>query len=342
LGSLSRTDYGLLPFMLLLSTTMLGRFLKTHWQRRCLLVFLGSVIGLLIATAHNYLVSGHFTQMSAQIKLSWSAAVGHSIVPPLRLLFETAFPVSGSSEFMKTTLLEVVLVIAVIFIIRFGWMLRSRTELRAWMPAIAVMLGCALTITGYVVLYRHNSQGLQRWYAANMIAPVAILLAGALAILVSKPLVLVPSSVLVLAAYFYFGVMGALTTWFAHQPGMLHAAQHLKARSDPQARYGSWNAGIIGFFSEIRVINIDGVVNDEIYDYMKNNELFDYLVKNDIRYLVDYDEMIRNPEYRSRGGYLDGRFDRCVRPLQAIDGGAPGWGGKDSRLRIFEVVPGCT
>jgi hypothetical protein len=170
-----------------------------------------------------------------------------------------------------------------------------------------------------------------------------MLLAGALSILVSK--YLVPSSVILLAAYVYSGLIGAFGAFAllcAHQAGMLNAALHLKAHSDPQSRYGSWNAGIIGFFSGIRLINIDGVVNDEIYDHMKSNKLFDYLLKNNIRYLVDYDVMIQNQAYRSRGGYLDGRFDRCVRPLQAIDGGAPGWGGKDSRLRIFEVVPDCS
>jgi hypothetical protein len=338
LGSLSRTDYGLLPFVLLLATTMASRFLKTDWQKRCFLVFLGSVIGILIATAHNYWVSGHFIQMSAQIKLYWSATVGHSIVPPFRLFLETALPFSGLSHPVRRTVLEVVLVITVIFFARCYGISRSKTEIRTRIPAITVMLGCVLAVTGYIVLYRHNSQGLQPWYAANLVAPVAILLAGAGSILLSK--YLVPSSVIILAAYAYSGLIGAFTLCCAHQAGMLNAGLHLKTQSDPQFRYGSWNAGIIGFFSEIRLINLDGVVNDEIYDYMKNNKLFDYLLKNNIRYLVDYDEMIRNQKYRSRGGYRDSRFDRCVRPLKVIDGGARGW--EKSYLRIFEVAPDCS
>ena len=41
-----------------------------------------------------------------------------------------------------------------------------------------LMVGTALTLAAYVLFYSHNSEALQIWYAANLLVPVALLLAA--------------------------------------------------------------------------------------------------------------------------------------------------------------------
>ena len=40
------------------------------------------------------------------------------------------------------------------------------------------------------------------------------------------------------------------------------------AEAEPAGLVGSWNAGIIGYYQGGDVINLDGLVNNEVYPYM--------------------------------------------------------------------------
>jgi hypothetical protein len=52
---------------------------------------------------------------------------------------------------------------------------------------------------------------------------------------------------------------------------------------------GAWNAGIPGFFSHSRVVNLDGLVNDDIQPAIFANSVPCYLARNHLRSLVDQD-----------------------------------------------------
>jgi hypothetical protein len=135
--------------------------------------------------------------------------------------------------------------------------------------------------------------------------------------------------------------MGAASLFavpFPHQAGMMKAGLFLKQHPAPVI-YASWNAGIISYFSGLRLVNIDGITNDEVLPYIKSNTLFDYIRSRNIRYLIDYEETLTNRARRMRGGYLDRRMDQCVHALDAIDGDAPKW--LESRVKVFEILPGC-
>jgi hypothetical protein len=72
-----------------------------------------------------------------------------------------------------------------------------------------------------------------------------------------------------------------------HRLNMLEAARWLGRNTDPDARIGSFNAGIIGYFSERTVINLDGVVNEGAYKARRDGRLLEYMCSKQIRYLVD-------------------------------------------------------
>ena len=60
------------------------------------------------------------------------------------------------------------------------------------------------------------------------------------------------------------------------------------SRVVPQGqRVGAFNAGMLAFFSERQVINLDGVVNREALSALRQRKLLSYLQRRDIRYLVD-------------------------------------------------------
>jgi len=75
-----------------------------------------------------------------------------------------------------------------------------------------------------------------------------------------------------------------------------NAALWLKRNTNPNIIVGSWNAGEIAFFSDRKVINLDGLVNDNNYfntilsnkDKFNSTEFIEYLNKLNITYLVDY------------------------------------------------------
>ncbi|MFX1501527.1 MAG: hypothetical protein ACFFDH_11245, partial [Promethearchaeota archaeon] len=76
----------------------------------------------------------------------------------------------------------------------------------------------------------------------------------------------------------------------------------LKTNTNTEDIIGSWNAGVIGFFSERRVINFDGLVNSHNYYEMiledgnnrcyicrfNSSKFVEYLNEENVSYIVDY------------------------------------------------------
>lgn len=73
-------------------------------------------------------------------------------------------------------------------------------------------------------------------------------------------------------------------------------------------RIGAWNAGIIGYYQGGQVVNLDGLVNNNIYSYAVNNDLPSYLTDQNIIYIVDFQRMFAEEARRKRGGYNDAAF----------------------------------
>ena len=72
-----------------------------------------------------------------------------------------------------------------------------------------------------------------------------------------------------------------------HRVNQLEAAEWLEANTSEGARIGSFNAGIVGYFSERTVINLDGAVNNKAYEARRERLLLGYICDEKIEYLVD-------------------------------------------------------
>jgi hypothetical protein len=120
----------------------------------------------------------------------------------------------------------------------------------------------------------------------------------------------------------------------------MEAGRRIARMQTGQHRYAAWNAGIIGSFSQKEIINIDGLVNDEVLPFLIQRNLPAYIQKRRIDTIVDYEVMFEQDRWLRRGGYDRRWITRCIEPGQYMDDpDSPRW--IESRLRAFSVRHGC-
>lgn len=73
---------------------------------------------------------------------------------------------------------------------------------------------------------------------------------------------------------------------------LLQAARWIEAGTPEDAIVGSWNAGILSYFSKRTVVNLDGVVNSRAIEINKSRRLNEYLKERKINYIADVDSEI--------------------------------------------------
>jgi hypothetical protein len=97
----------------------------------------------------------------------------------------------------------------------------------------------------------------------------------------------------------------------------------IAARTGPSARVGSFNAGMISFFSGRTTVNLDGVMNDNALEALRAGTLCDYVDAQRLDYLadnrlaieffLDADRSCRAAGWRSRWQTVH----RVARPIDA-------------------------
>jgi hypothetical protein len=193
-------------------------------------------------------------------------------------------------------------------------------------------IAALLVVFGYTLVYMFNGS-VQYWYAANYFAAVAVLLSMLFARLPERLSALGPAAVAVWLAGAAYQYAHPPWTW---APAMVEAGRALKA-SPALSPVGSWNAGIISFFAERPVINLDGLVNDAVHPHITGGTLARFVDEADIRYLADFADIFSDAGGR-RGGYADGRLRACVRPLRTF---RPERAFADTPLTLYDVDQSC-
>jgi hypothetical protein len=75
--------------------------------------------------------------------------------------------------------------------------------------------------------------------------------------------------------------------WHALHPEFHRAARWIALHTRPDVVVGAWNAGILSWFSDRTVVNLDGVMNDEALEALRARRLAAYLEQRRIGLLVD-------------------------------------------------------
>jgi hypothetical protein len=271
------------------------------------------------------------------MKYYWSqfggSSLGMASSIPLRAIgFDFYF--TSSYEWVSRIPFVYLYILLSIIILRI-YFSRNRLLVLPHDPAIfkkvALAFASLISVTGYMIVYRYDGV-IQNWYTANLILPVWILGVGVVGYLqmlnpARTDLLTIVLSFITLSTFilnvFWMYPLQVHSPW-PHQQVLLEAGKYLDVHA-PDGRVGAWNAGVIGYYQGGTVVNIDGLVNDDIYRYAVSNSLPHYLEEKDIRYIVDFNVMFSSP-FRERGGYDNPIFLQRLQPLKTFDQGEfPSW-----------------
>lgn len=313
-GMLARSDFGLLPLCTACAYGLWDwRARKISQQFRAAASGLGGAFfGMMIIVAHSYLISGHLTQSSAKEKLFWSQIEGFSTHRALQILFSFFYPLANM-QFYNTdyrsgwlyiggSAIRLLTLCLLIYLLVRGLSARGRPLDQA------LVVGMVSTAIAYSILYRFDSAAVQPWYAANYEIPAALVVAASLSTI--RGTFWRNFGAGVVALWVLAGVaLSCEPTWPA-QAGHYRAGIYLLDHPELQPA-GAWNGGIIAYFSRQPVINLDGLVNDDVYQYVVTNTLGDYLGRRGVRYIFDTQDMFSGSMPR-RGGYEGPGLTRCL------------------------------
>jgi hypothetical protein len=103
-----------------------------------------------------------------------------------------------------------------------------------------------------------------------------------------------------LVRYYWDGELTYVSWNLSWNDEMYRAAQWINVNVPEGERVGSWNAGVVGYYAQRPVINLDGLINDfELLEHIRNRTVAEYIRSRDIRFLSDMDR------YFDRAGVRD-------------------------------------
>jgi len=328
-GNLARSDFGVLSASCMAALWVLrGRSVGSETQLPLAAVAtLGSGAGVALISLHTLYWSGSVIQSSARMKSHWGALRGYDVGGLIRWLVEFVAP--RNMSWLGTRSGPLLVIGAGLLGVANG--IRTRAARLDQWPLAA---GCALCVAGYVVLYGRASSGVAPWYFANVLAALAYLLGGITVLIPGRVFV---AAVAIVALCATPNTLSSLRPVWPHQTAMMSAGEFLRthAEIDP---VGSWNAGMISYFSRRPVTNLDGLINDEIYAYATTDRLLDYLCARGIRYVLDFADNVENPALAQRAGYADGRLRAALTEQRNFSNGDPllQWTSTDLKLYRFD------
>jgi len=306
LGSLARSDFGLLPFGIAAAVLVLffASMVSKEELRFSWVGLAGAVVGLLLLFFHNYFTTSEILQSSAKIKTYW-----------MRILPESY----DVGPFMLKQLLGIggLLLLVLLFVAAIWPQVKQKKRVRPNTVQMVMFLSSAVCILGYVIFYS-RTPGVQPWYSANFIIPVVLLVGGIsgfmsdqirnkIVLALTFPILIV----LIVNVSSQYPIDSIHSPW-AHQASQFQAGVYLHDYPLP-GKVGAWNAGVLGYYEGGHIINLDGLVNNDVYEYIIHNELPEYLSSRDIVFILDFEIMLED-HFPARGGYDDPRFIASLQP----------------------------
>ena len=317
LNTWSRVDAGLYSALFAVG---IGMALWPHVSKRLLLVGPGMVIaaGAAIMLGGFYLMGGYPLPVSGLIKqenFNWDPEFLRQVI---RLVAEFVVP-------FKHDALRMVIVLAVVGVVLDRYLGRKQPRRRSnWVRSLGpfktlyllLALGAFAHVNYLAGLGKHVTYS--SWYMAPLAIMAVITLAlGAYALVQISQARHQRAATVLIAAVYVVGLLGNIL--FSernlynggadrgidppnHYTNRLSTARWIDANLEPDALLAAWNAGQLGYFSNRRVINLDGLVNS--YDYYHNvkrgdEALLDYLETQQVAYITDYTTAIPD-EVRDR------------------------------------------
>jgi hypothetical protein len=164
-----------------------------------------------------------------------------------------------------------------------------------------IMLGLTAYVMGAGVFYATHFLDTRRWYfgGARVLWVIAVLAGCAFALeahgrTAPRILRIVTAIVLVIIAVSAARSASGYSFGEPSGPGkFIEAAHFLNANLPHDAVIAAYSSGILSYFAERRVINLDGLANNEIVDIARRRAMDKYLDARGVRYLADYEAIVR-------------------------------------------------
>lgn len=353
LGSLTRSDFGLLPFSIWAATLFVARRMEnTSLIREAFAGLVGAALGIGLVFIHNFIITDTFLQSSALMKSYWAQFGQQKLYSAATLGLQALGMDLGIADYKRSIFLLTVFAISgpliLILIAKKSGQNNLPSAIFKLDPNCSIhervlVLAAVLCLASYTILYTLSGT-IQNWYTANIIWPVFILFVGGARylhrrILKEHQFTLIWLSVFALISLAVQTVslypLGGKTSPWPHQQFLLEAGRYLE-QNPMDGFVGSWNSGIAGYYQGgTGIINIDGLVNNDIYPYVVRNNLPAYLRAKNIRYILDFENMF-HPPFTRRGGYEDAYFLAHLRPMKTFDHGEFV---EFKFLRLYRIAP---
>lgn len=280
LGSLARTDFGWLTIATLAGALVtVEESSRRHALRIAIASFGGALIGLALVTWQVHAISGEWIQASALVKQHWSAINGPDFVTPLRVLLSVAVPGLNAPVHiipLKSAAVAISGLTEGYLVLRI-WRERGITVFQD-----PLLIYGVTAVAGYTIIYSFDG-AVQAWYAANLIVPIT----AVLCVLISALRMRGSVALITAAALLVIGLLPTFLPSYAWQLYPMQAGRYLYTH--PQLKpAGSWNSGVVAYFSRGGVVNLDGLVNDQIYPYVIHGDISHYVVSRHLRTIVEY------------------------------------------------------
>lgn len=115
-------------------------------------------------------------------------------------------------------------------------------------------------------------------------------------IFIKKNMTNIGNGVFILFLFTTFIISGTIQYsygWWPCEKSKYESSLWINQNISEDEKIGSFNTGIIQYFSiNHDVINLDGVVNYETYNYRLNNSIENFILSNNISYLIDTENVI--------------------------------------------------
>ena len=176
-----------------------------------------------------------------------------------------------------------------------------------WYVAAFGILNAALSVVLYPTQLRY---AMTRWWLVENEIVITVLVAALVAAFAAhfarrwvpqrRQLGAVGAVLLVLVilhaqqtARHYWGDKTVFYDWNASwNDESYKAAKWLGEHVAPEAKVGSWNAGVLGYYAKHRVVNLDGLINNfDLLPYLEKKRVVDYIKNEGIEYLSDMEGM---------------------------------------------------
>ncbi len=318
LGPMCRFDFTATAACFAIATLGGWRKMDRELRRVALLSLAACALGTLVVTLHTYAISGTLLSTSARTKSFWGSVEGYHLtygIEPSSYAFGPFLLLTRTLDLGPATLIVPVLLLASL-----AW--TARAGIRALPARQRLLLAwSALSIAVLAVTYGRVGLAAQCWYSALFVAPFFVVTAGLAALApvrAQRPLLVIGA------------LVAAANLWTARSPVWNNetvAADCRLLADDPTiTRAGAWNAGSRSYLGDEKVMNLDGLVNDDIYPYLVADRLHCYLVHERIPLVTDSMGWF-DARARMLGG-SSGVFRKNVQPYVVRGGTAdhpPAW-----------------